>query len=154
MSSPDDRRDRIHARQADLLLDLLQHALESVQAGKPVDQELGRHFRQHKEMGSRDRRLYAESIFAYFRWKGWTSVVVPGNRLHELLLALQLDQETLPPAAQHWLVLQGIAPETLAAWTTEARRLQEHLLMPDWIPEEIEPALLSPFTASCQHRPQ
>jgi len=43
-----------------------------IEAGRPADTLLNRHLRDHKELGSRDRRFLSQALFSYFRWYGWT----------------------------------------------------------------------------------
>lgn len=69
------RAERIAERQAAVLKDLLARAQASVGNGLPLDSFLSDFYRRHPEFGSRDRRLFSGTVFAYFRWKGWIDAV-------------------------------------------------------------------------------
>jgi 16S rRNA (cytosine967-C5)-methyltransferase len=40
--------------------------------GRPADVVLSNHLKNHKELGSRDRRFLSQTTFSFFRWHGWT----------------------------------------------------------------------------------
>ena len=65
------RADRIHERQATVLIQLLAETREGVGNGHPLDSHLSRFYQNHPEYGSRDRRLFSGTLFSYFRWRGW-----------------------------------------------------------------------------------
>ena len=43
----------------------------------PADRALASWLREHREFGSRDRRLVSESVYAVFRWWGWLRRLAP-----------------------------------------------------------------------------
>ncbi len=55
---------------------------ESMIKGKPADRSLANYLRQHRQYGSRDRRVISETVFAVFRWWGWLAPLMP-RRLRE-----------------------------------------------------------------------
>jgi 16S rRNA (cytosine967-C5)-methyltransferase len=63
----------LHAarRQAEYLPHLLELALAELAVGRPADDFLARHYREHREFGGRDRRFFSGMIFAWHRWRGW-----------------------------------------------------------------------------------
>jgi len=50
---------------------------------RPADRALAFYFKNHKYLGSRDRRLIYELLFSVFRWYGWLKKCVKINDLHE-----------------------------------------------------------------------
>lgn len=76
MNDPENPRplsEKILRRHVEMLADLLPLATRLVlEEGRPADVVLAHHLRNHKELGSRDRRFLSQAIFAYFRWYGWT----------------------------------------------------------------------------------
>ncbi len=86
-------------KQAALGLDLLRELEPAVAAGRPLDQELARHYRRHREFGSRDRRFFSALAFAWFRWRGWLSA--PGRPdACDAVLAWLLDASESHPAIE------------------------------------------------------
>ncbi|MEN8254784.1 MAG: class I SAM-dependent methyltransferase [Verrucomicrobiota bacterium] len=65
--------EKVVRRHADMLGELLPEITRLViEEGRPADGLLSRHLREHKELGSRDRRFLSQAVFSYFRWYGWT----------------------------------------------------------------------------------
>lgn len=73
-------------------------AAEAVAGGHPLDRTLNTWFRERRALGSRDRRLCAETIFAVFRWYGWlaTHGGLPTDILWQAWL-LDRDDPLPPP---------------------------------------------------------
>jgi len=65
---PAERRLR---RQLAQLEECFEQVVTSVGKGKPLDLRMSEIFAGKRELGSRDRRLMKETIYSYFRWKGW-----------------------------------------------------------------------------------
>ena len=64
--------------QSAILADIVAQLLQAVMGEKrPADRFLAAHLRAHHELGSRDRRLISEVVFAVFRWWGWLRPLVP-----------------------------------------------------------------------------
>jgi len=105
---------------------------------RPADQFFAACCRMHHEWGSRDRRLFGDALFAYFRWRGWLAGLPPARAL---ALAGWLDGLQHPAlrelAAQAGLTLPAATPDTLAG---KAQALSGLLgttkdiaaLLPDW----------------------
>ncbi|QHI69075.1 RsmB/NOP family class I SAM-dependent RNA methyltransferase [Tichowtungia aerotolerans] len=110
--------EKIIARQrslvGEMLAELVPHILEK---GHPADRVLARFFKQHRELGSRDRRFLSETFFSYFRWLGWTR---PLNLdlTEAASLSVHLDLTEIHPALEsdRWPVLSDkTLDEKLAA---------------------------------------
>ena len=132
----------VAARQAAVLRDLLRIVSEAVGRGEPADDTLARFFRSHKEYGSRDRRLYSQVIFSWFRWRGWLDGIEPGRAA---ALAYYKDTDETHPAVD---VLLGEGPRALEPGPIEK-------LVPEWVRGELhEPdANFSRFIEAIQKRP-
>lgn len=89
---------KILRHQADLVLSIVHDAEQAVQSGVPADATLARLYRQHREYGSRDRRLFSDMVFAYFRWKGWLVPPLARNLAGACVLAHLLDVDVAHPA--------------------------------------------------------
>lgn len=70
-AASEDPRNRREARQAAVVLEVLQDAVSSVADGQPADVTLTETYRRRRELGSRDRRLISQVVFSWFRWRGW-----------------------------------------------------------------------------------
>jgi 16S rRNA (cytosine967-C5)-methyltransferase len=65
--------EKVVRRHAEMLDELLPEITRLVvEEGRPADGLLSGHLRDHKELGSRDRRFLSQAVFSYFRWYGWT----------------------------------------------------------------------------------
>jgi 16S rRNA (cytosine967-C5)-methyltransferase len=105
---------------------------------RPADQFFAACCRMHHEWGARDRRLFGDVLFAYFRWRGWLAGLPPARAL---ALAGWLDGLQHPAlrelVAQAGLTLPAATPDTLAG---KAQALSGLLgdpqdvaaLLPDW----------------------
>ena len=51
---------------------------------QPADRVLSAHLRDHKEFGSRDRRLISETAYALFRWWGWLKPLAPAQLMERM----------------------------------------------------------------------
>ncbi|MCX7006777.1 MAG: RsmB/NOP family class I SAM-dependent RNA methyltransferase [Kiritimatiellaeota bacterium] len=94
------------------LLPELEHTVVSER--RPADQFFAERCRAHHEWGSRDRRIFGDTLFAYFRWRGWLTGMPPARAL---ALAGWLDGLAHPAlrelAAQAELKLPVATPENL-----------------------------------------
>lgn len=88
--------ERVTASQARVLEDAVAQVAEAVATGEPADQWLRKWFHAHHECGSRDRRLVSETIFAWFRWRGWTES--SGDLRRKIAVAMLLDSVECPSA--------------------------------------------------------
>jgi 16S rRNA (cytosine967-C5)-methyltransferase len=57
--------------QARRLAEWIEKADSAVEGGKAIDSWLAQAFRKHRNCGARDRRLIANTVFSFFRWRGW-----------------------------------------------------------------------------------
>ena len=95
-------------------------AVRAVLAEKrALDRFLSSHWRENRCYGSRDRRLFSESIFAFFRYYGWLKLLLTAGEAAALsagnsqqlsgrtaagLLAAAWTLENLPPEPAHKLL--------------------------------------------------
>ena len=157
-------------RQAEITASLLRYAAGHVALGRPVDAELTRQFRAHREWGARDRRLLNKAVFGYFRWKGWIDRLAGDDWAARAALSLWF--ETTPeeerPAVADVLAEQGrLAPawrrplgglalaaraEVLAAGGGICR---PEWLVPEWLPAELvgTSGVVGAFIEAIQTRP-
>jgi 16S rRNA (cytosine967-C5)-methyltransferase len=152
---------------------------QALRQGLPADRALAAWLGEHRELGSRDRRLISESVYAVFRWWGWLHRLVPAETDAEA------DWEHLLLAAH---VLEGLAyGDVLALWTdqcglsqrvvegaaaaasaeeraarvfrllnaeTEATQFALTGLVPEWAPAEIDcPQAIPDLIQWLQRRP-
>lgn len=101
------------ARQAAVCLGILEQTIARVQQGEPADRALRAVMGDQKKYGSRDRRLFADTLFAWFRWRG---AVAELPLARGLCTAWFLDARPWPPAL-------------------EAVLLDLHLTVPDPLPD-------------------
>lgn len=158
--------DRIIRTQCESLSKMLHKLVPIVlEKGKPADECLGRHFKQHREFGSRDRRFLSAAYFAYFRWLGWTKKLkleIP----EACLLSMMLE---MPYKEVHSAVrmlgenLRGNRPELHEGTLAEKAAILSKWfgievsvtdLVPAWLPEALADEVdLEEFIESCQQRP-
>jgi 16S rRNA (cytosine967-C5)-methyltransferase len=121
--------------QAKTALDLLEAVCVRVQEGCPADSALQDMYRRRHELGSRDRRLYSNLIFAFFRWKGWTDLA-PGLPLAiRAAAAYRLDFPDSHPAVD--LLAQLAPPSTpLDSLAAKSRQIAR------WLQLDTPPAPL------------
>ena len=102
-----------------------------IEKGHPADRVLARFFKDHRELGSRDRRFLSACFFSYFRWLGWTRPLGL-DTLKTITLSVVLDQTEIHPALltakNDWEPLGGkTLDEKLAAireWFPEFQTLE------------------------------
>jgi 16S rRNA (cytosine967-C5)-methyltransferase len=152
---------------------LLRQALEE---RLPADRALAAWLGAHRELGSRDRRLISESVYAVFRWWGWLRRLAPVDAgaesdLERLLLAahvleglkygdvLALWTEScgLSPCAVEAAAAIASAEERLSRLfgaTTDASRFALADLVPEWAPAAIDcPRAMPELIQWLQRRP-
>lgn len=99
------------ASQTRALQEVALHVFHAVFVQKrPADRELAAYLRQRTALGSRDRRLLSETLYAVFRWWGWLRHVAPGDLLRVTDAAAS---EAGPPAGSWEKLLLG-------AWLMDA----------------------------------
>ncbi len=90
--------EKIVNRQRQLVTQMVEKLTPYVlEKGHPADRVLARFFKDHRELGSRDRRFLSESFFSFFRWFGWTKPLGL-DLLETLSLSTHLDQTEIHPA--------------------------------------------------------
>ena len=141
----------------------VRHLLTETRLNKrPGDRALSLYLREHREIGSRDRRIITEVFYSVCRWWGWLGVLTPKlDNMHEpawiplLLSALLMDNLDGPELCRHWLQSLRIHAGTMrtmppkygsalrAAWLLErigGRRSAPppgpHALVPSWFLRE------------------
>lgn len=152
-------------RQADVLIQILRDTVAAVEAGSPADSTLASVYRQHSEFGSRDRRLFSETVFAYFRWKGWlTPPLAPDLEtacvLAHCLEALEINDAVKLLAETTCLAtipLEPLGALDLSAKAASLARMtgapapSPLTLIPDWVPELLH---VPPGTETSAHLQQ
>jgi len=80
---------RRSANQRRILLELIQALPALEKLGKNFSRNLNRHFREHSQFGSRDRRLYRELIHTYLRYQPWLEALSDSpNEFLDTLISL------------------------------------------------------------------
>lgn len=122
----------------------------------PADRTLAGIYRSNPCFGSRDRRFFARTIFAFFRWQGWilkSKTLADADERKKLLAALAADGiETLFPPLRIYLEELGIPAhsfpllseentpeERFRAFTGDTERFPDSALIPDWTHEFLAP---------------
>ncbi len=148
------------------LQDAITLADRAVAANAPADQFLKAHFRAHRNFGSRTRRTLADTVFAFFRWRG---VLCPpehppdyarATALAYLLAVDTVDDWSKPWLEQQWpgvAALTGYARAPLAAKVAGLQALgcavaPRAKWVPAWVAQLAVP-WLDPFIDSLQERP-
>ncbi len=111
--SPDHGHERIGKGQARALLQVIHEVEQAMQDGLPADAALGRIFRKNRQFGSRDRRLYTNSVYSLYRWKGWVDLPSDPPYALSCVYASLLDQESAHPAIAALADLCGIPSSNL-----------------------------------------
>jgi 16S rRNA (cytosine967-C5)-methyltransferase len=133
------------SRQAAVCLSLLERAIQRVQQGEPADRALRAVMGDQKKYGSRDRRLFGDALFAWFRWYGAVRDIPLARGL---CVAWYLDARPWAPALQAILLDLGLpCPDALDDATPVAERKTAAetafgLTLTDpsaWLPEWIAP---------------
>jgi 16S rRNA (cytosine967-C5)-methyltransferase len=155
---------------------------QALVANRPADRSLSAYLRDHRECGSRDRRLISQTFFAVLRWWGWLREFAPPfgeaepspDRIDAasyaplLLGAWLLEDEPLPPVAEVWRdqarmrgELSGKRLPVAQRWQllkplagADRRQFSIGDLVPAWCGEEIkQPCDLSTLVDWLQLRP-
>lgn len=94
--------EKVLRRHAELLSELLPDFSRLVcEEGRPADTLLNRFLRNHREMGSRDRRFLSQAVFSFFRWHGWTVGKLGLSPSEACLVGTLLDMPELPPSFEY-----------------------------------------------------
>jgi len=170
-----DKHVRRRDRQMEMAALIVEAVAGEVERGMPADSSLSRIFREHPEFGSRDRRFYTHTVYAYFRWLGWTRLVASDDTRTMCAWAVLIDPSSNEEIRDNWKpavhitddqlnVLQSVSlPEIgtiLSTYTEphEKRQIFPELLLSHLMPVWVESLWQSPeqfnsFITSCQTRP-
>ena len=123
---------------------LLEAAIEATalacKLDRPADSALSDFFRQHRALGSHDRRFIADSVFSVLRHKRLLETIVPQPNSRRLVLASLLKFQDVVPSTLEPLISQSDRSwlrETLRAGT-EALPPAVRLSLPDWLWQRLE----------------
>ncbi len=161
--------------QVQRLVSAVEEADRAVAAGQPADAFLARLFRINRNYGSKTRRLISNTVFSYFRWRGWVLDGDAPDYAFSLALAHALDADELDPLIAYWSDQPGrsdcvMAPAGGLALEEKAERLAAMArldappsyedLIPKWavnllaVPPPTEPDVFRRrVVASFQERP-
>ena len=154
--------EKILTRQRQLVTAMIEKLTPYViEKGHPADRVLARFFKDHRELGSRDRRFLSACFFSYFRWLGWTQPLELGT-FNTIALSAYLDQTEIHPALtsgkNDWQPLGGkTLNEKLAAireWFPDFQTLEKSdLLFPEFGKEKQAPAQSVPELGKAKQAP-
>lgn len=88
--------------QAKICVEIVSKICRAVESGYPADRELAKILRSRKEIGSRDRKLLSDLVFAVFRWMGWTKCWRDTCLQKMLLSSIFLEGKTGHEVARKW----------------------------------------------------
>ncbi len=147
--------DRRLASQLSALRNIFDHAVHEVLAGEhALDRVLSGFWRDHRCYGSRDRRLFSESLFAFFRFYGWLRTLLNDDeraavergdagglsgRTAAMLLLGAWTLENLPPEPAHALLARHFRlapvppPNPLVNSDVEERRRRWRQTVSEWL---------------------
>ncbi|HEY4997713.1 MAG TPA: SAM-dependent methyltransferase, partial [Usitatibacter sp.] len=121
-------------------LDAIVHALSVVLPGTaPADRQLSQFFRDNKSLGSRDRALVADTVYAALRRRRFLEHVTPHGTPREIALATIVKLQGVG-LGQIESALRGDEKEWLTALKQEnfdALPLEIRADLPDWVIERL-----------------
>lgn len=112
-------------------------------AREPADAQLGRYFREHRNLGQRDRALVADTVYAALRRRRLLESVTPAASPREIALAALVKlqgvgigqiESALRPGEKEWL-------GALKALDIESLPYEVRADLPDWVIERLRPLL-------------
>lgn len=136
------------ARQSEILMEIIEHAENAVQNQEAVDNTLSEIFRKNRKFGSKDRRLYSDAVFAWFRWYGWTQSIRDTNPEKALILSWLLSYKDIPDSIAYlidknnddstqvhtlWDQPLNKRAACLASWGRLSQTSHTHDLAPAWL---------------------
>lgn len=127
----------VHIQQAAALLDLILN-----NSTRPADKHMESYFREHRNMGVRDRGFVAETVYGCLRRRRFLEHIAGENPSPQILVYADLL------ASQGWsaraLTDAGLAQESANALATRLRTLDKNTLplnirtdLPDWLLERL-----------------
>lgn len=155
------QRKPFHNRQAVLCVEVAQQAVKASQSGTPADKTLANIFRSRRELGSRDRRLLQQVIFAMFRWWGWVAQWCETSWDKTLLIAYLLDGNPWTPICEKWAQMDQL-PVLPNDWTSPSsvphkrQWLSDYLNLPldTFLAAQLVPKHFDQFSNIAQASPQ
>lgn len=153
MSDPSPSLPKWAGRQAAILLGMLETVVERVQQGEAADRVLHTLIANKKQYGSRDRRLFGDAVFTWFRLRG---AVADLPLARGLCVAWHLDARPASPAISAilqdigWPDRAPLAPGLPLAERKAATEAAFELTLPDitaWIPPWVAELSIAPGTA-------
>ncbi len=112
-------------------------------AREPADAQLHRFFREHRNLGQRDRALVADTVYAALRRRRLLERVTPNATPREIALAALVKlqgvgvgqiESALRPGEKEWLA-------SLKALDVETLPYEVRADLPDWVIERLRPLL-------------
>jgi 16S rRNA (cytosine967-C5)-methyltransferase len=162
--------EKVLRRHAELLSVLLPDFSRLVcEEGRPADGLLNRFLRDHRELGSRDRRFLSQAVFSFFRWYGWTVGKLGLSPSEACLIGAALDTTELPLSFKYIQDRCNLPPEVapigdqsvtdkrdaLSAWFKDVpgtRPLSLLDLVPSDFEEVVDPVAAERCIESFQQR--
>lgn len=153
-------------RMTDIAFGIIEAVSKDIKQGVPADKSLSRIFREHREYGSRDRRFYSDTTYAYFRWLGWTQSSTEEAKVRCALAAL-LDDAVSDKTREIWAAACSLPASLIDQLSsTDLNEKAKHLsawanidllspaqLIPAWVANEVQADAFDGFSRSCQLRP-
>ncbi len=159
--NPEPTADRITRSQAAALLEIVGEVTRGVTQGHPADATLAAIYRRNRRFGSRDRRLFSDTVFSFFRWKGWLEDVATRDIRAAIVFAHLLDVPECHPAIRSLAREAGLAAEgirPLGPLPAQDKAGPLHRQVSSWMPDFAVPSLaqLAPpwFRESLQSAPE
>ena len=112
-------------------------------AREPADGVLNRYFREHRNLGQRDRALVADTVYAALRRRRLLESVTPTASPREIALAALVKlqgiglgqiEAALAPGEKEWLT-------SLKALDLDSLAYEVRVDLPDWVIERLRPLL-------------
>lgn len=99
---PNQLPEKVVRRHAEMIDELFPSFTKLVlEEGRPADALLNSHLRDHRELGSRDRRFLSAALFSYWRWYGWTVRKLGLNTAEACLIGAALDSVELAQSFEY-----------------------------------------------------
>src|SRR5512142_245884 len=126
--------------QLEAIVDALTVALP---AREPADAVLNRYFREHRNLGQRDRALVADTLYAALRRRRLLESVTPAASPREIALAALVKlqgvgvgqiEAALRPGEKEWLA-------ALKSLDLDSLPYEVRVDLPDWVIERLRPLL-------------
>lgn len=105
--------DKVAIRQSQVVVDMVREVSTGVSQGHPADATLAAIYRRNQQFGARDRRLFSDTVFSFFRWKGWLAPLMTHDPRAMVALANLLDAVECHPAIRRLAEAAGIPPDAI-----------------------------------------